>query len=57
LRGKGPVHLAYAKAYSYYKNALHAERNIKRLLRKQKDELVKIYAQRGVQPKSPTQFC
>lgn len=44
LRGKGPVELVYAKEYVYYKNALHAERNIKKLTRNQKTELVRIYA-------------
>lgn len=44
LRGKGPLKLVYVKEYRYYKNALHAERKIKRLRRKQKEDLVKIYA-------------
>jgi putative endonuclease len=43
LRGKGPVELVYEKAYRYYKNALHAERNIKKLARAQKEELKRIY--------------
>ena len=43
LRGKSPVELIYAKEYRYYKNALHAERNIKKLTRAQKEELVRIY--------------
>ena len=43
LKGKLPVQLAYAKEYRYYKNALHAERNTKKLTHKQKEELVKIY--------------
>jgi len=43
LRGKLPVTLAYAKEYKYYKNALHAERNLKKLTRSQKEELVRIY--------------
>lgn len=43
LRGKLPVKLVYAKEYKYYKNALHAERNIKKMTRKQKEELIKIY--------------
>lgn len=44
LRGKGPLKVVYVKAYTYYKNALHAERNIKKLARKQKEEMVKSYA-------------
>ena len=43
LRGKIPVKLVYAKGYKYYKNALHAERNIKKMTRQQKEELIKIY--------------
>ena len=43
LRGKLPAKLAYAKEYRYYRNALRAERNIKKLTRKQKEELIKIY--------------
>ena len=55
LRGKLPVRLAYVKEYRYYKNALHAERNIKKLTRKQKEELVRIYAKaRQTQRKAPT---
>lgn len=44
LKGKGPVLLVYTKEYKYYKNALHAERNLKKLTRKEKEELIKIYA-------------
>ncbi len=43
LRGKVPVQLVYAKEYKYYKNALHAERNMKKMTRKQKEELIRIY--------------
>ena len=43
LRGKLPVKLVYAKVYHYYKNALGAERRIKRLSHRQKQELVRIY--------------
>jgi len=43
LRGKLPAKLVYAKEYRYYKNALHRERNIKKMTRKQKEELVRIY--------------
>ena len=45
LKGKLPARLAYAKEYRYYRNALHAERNLKQLTRSQKEELVKIYEQ------------
>ncbi|MBU0759611.1 MAG: GIY-YIG nuclease family protein [Candidatus Omnitrophica bacterium] len=44
LRGKVPVKLVYAKEYKYYKNALWAERVLKKLTRKQKEELIRIYA-------------
>jgi putative endonuclease len=43
LKGKGPVELVYTKEYKYYKNALHTERNLKKLTRKQKEELIRIY--------------
>lgn len=43
LRGKSPIKLVYVKEYKYYKNALRAERDIKKLTRKQKEELVKAY--------------
>jgi putative endonuclease len=43
LRGKLPVKLVYAKEYRYYKNALRAERNIKKLTRKQKERLIRNY--------------
>jgi putative endonuclease len=43
LRGKLPIELVYAKGYKYYKNALRAERNLKKLTRKQKEELIRIY--------------
>ena len=44
LKMRLPVRLVYAKEYAYYKNALHAERNLKKFTRKQKEELIKIYA-------------
>lgn len=44
LRGKRPVTLVYAKEYRYYKNVLHAERNLKKLTRQQKKEIASIYA-------------
>jgi len=43
LKGKLPVKLAYAKEYKYYKNALNAERNIKKLTRKACEELIRVY--------------
>ncbi len=43
LRGKLPVELVYAKEYKYYKNVLHAERNLKKLTRKQKECLIRNY--------------
>ncbi len=45
VRGKGPVRLVYAKEYRYYKNVLHAERNLKKLTRSQKEMLIKNYAE------------
>lgn len=47
LRGKLPVKLVYAKEYRNYKNALYAERNLKKLTRAQKMELVRIYAKQS----------
>ena len=35
--------LQYVKEYKYHKNALHAERDIKKLTRGQKEELVRKY--------------
>lgn len=46
LRGKLPVRLVYAKKYRYYKSVLRAERDIKKLSRKQKEDLVKSYSKR-----------
>ena len=46
LRGKLPIKLVYAKEYRYYKNASRAERQIKKLSHKQKQELLKIYEKR-----------
>ena len=43
LKTKLPVKLVFAKEYLYYKNALKAERSIKKLTREQKLELIKIY--------------
>ncbi len=43
LRGKVPVRLVYAKEYHNYRNVLRAERRIKKLSHRQKQELVRIY--------------
>jgi predicted GIY-YIG superfamily endonuclease len=43
LRGKGPAQLVYVREYRYYKNACHAERDLKKLTRKQKEELVRTF--------------
>ncbi len=40
LRGKGPVKLVYAREYKYYKNAVKSEIQIKKLKKKQKEELI-----------------
>ena len=45
LRGKGPVVVVYKKAYRYYKRALDAERQLKKLTRRQKEELIAVYVQ------------
>jgi len=43
LKGRLPVKLVYVKEYRYYKNALNRERNIKKMTRKQKEELIRVY--------------
>ena len=43
VRGKLPIKLVYTKKYRYYKNALHAERNLKKLTRSQKEKLIRVY--------------
>jgi len=43
LKGKLPVKLVFAKEYKYYMNTLRAERNLKKLTRKDKEILIKIY--------------
>ena len=48
LKGKLPVKLVYAKEYRYYKNALNAERRLKKLTRKQKSMLIKLYAENEI---------
>jgi len=44
LRGKLPVKLVYAKKYGYLRNVLRAERNIKKLTRSEKENLVRDYS-------------
>ncbi len=43
LRGRGPVTLVFSKEYHYCKNALDAERKIKKYTRFQKEELIAVY--------------
>ncbi len=43
VRAKRPVVLVFAREYKYYKNALTAEREIKKLPRKKKDVLVESF--------------
>ena len=43
LRGKLPVTLVFKKEYKYYKNALTGERDVKKLSRKKKEQLVTEY--------------
>jgi len=44
LRGKRPVELVYARPYRYYKSALNAEREIKKLTRAKKESLTGEWA-------------
>ncbi|MBU1631306.1 MAG: GIY-YIG nuclease family protein, partial [Candidatus Omnitrophica bacterium] len=43
LRGKSPIELVYVKKYKYYKSAINKEISLKKLTRKQKEELIKTY--------------
>jgi putative endonuclease len=43
LRGKSLLKLVYIKQYKYYKSAINAEQDIKNLIRRQKEDLVKAY--------------
>ena len=43
LKGRRPLKLVFVKQYSYYKNALSAERKFKKYLRTRKEELIKIF--------------
>ena len=45
VKGKLPIKLVYTKEYRYYKNALSAERRIKKLTREQKLNLIRVYAE------------
>lgn len=42
-RDRRPVELVWKKEYKYFKKALKEERQIKKMTRKQKEELIKIY--------------
>ena len=44
VRGKRPVRVVYAKGYRSYARALRAERDLKRLTRKQKDAFISTHA-------------
>ena len=44
---KLPVKLVYAKEYCYYKNALRGERRIKKMTRKEKERLIRVYVRNG----------
>ena len=44
LKSKLPVKFVYAKEYRYYKNALRAERRVKKLTRVQRLRLIRNYA-------------
>ncbi len=43
LKGRVPVRLVFFKKYRYYKNALRAEKKIKKYSREKKQELIRIY--------------
>jgi len=45
LKRKAPIRLVYAKEYKYFKNALRAERKIKKLTRNQKERLIRNYSE------------
>ena len=46
LNGRVPLKLVFVKEYRYYKNALIAEKRIKKYTRGRKQELIKIYDQK-----------
>ncbi len=43
VRSKRPVKIVYTRRYAYFKNALRSERDIKKLSRRHKEQLVSIY--------------
>ena len=40
MRGRAPVKLVYAREYKYYKNAVKAEIDIKKLTKKEKEDFI-----------------
>ena len=40
LRGRAPVKLVYAREYRYFKNAVKAEIEVKKLTRREKEDLI-----------------
>ena len=45
LKGRLPIRLVFLKKYLYFKNALSAERRIKKYTRNRKENLIKIFSQ------------
>jgi putative endonuclease len=45
VKYKLPAELVYAKEYRYYKLAIDEEKRVKTLKRKQKSELIRVYAE------------
>ena len=43
LRGRSPLKLVFYKKYNYFKNALIAEKRLKRLTRDRKQQLIHIF--------------
>ena len=43
LKGKTPVKLVYVKEYNYYRNAVRAERDIKKRTKKEKEIMLRVY--------------
>lgn len=56
LRGKLPVKLVYAKEYRYYKNAVHAEIDIKKRTRVEKEAMIKAYVKSTEKLAPPAPF-
>ena len=52
LRGRGPARVVYVKEYRYYRDVVRAERNLKKLTRKEKEALIRIHT-RSKQPPVP----